>query len=90
MWFLKYIVCSESRIIFETESRDEVNGFTNALCDSYEANYEGSHSVFIKKGDHYFYSHATWFGASGVISRGHSPMPDQTDHFLKTYVKNHT
>ena len=82
----QYLVGKDKNIIFKTESRELLNKFTALLCDEYEENLKGSHEVFIKNGDEYLYSHATWFsGNGGVASRGCSPMPNQTERVLREY-----
>lgn len=80
-----YIVCSD-KILLETEDLSELDRFLNELCKKYRKELEGSHEVFIKKGDRYLYHHATWFGFTGVSSRGPGQPEDQTERFIKQYI----
>lgn len=84
----EYLVGKNKIIIFKTRDRDLLNRFTDALCDSYDEYYDDNdgHEVYIKDGDKYLYSHATWLdGCGNVTSRGVSPKPDQTEYFIEKY-----
>jgi hypothetical protein len=85
----QYLVGKSGLVIFKTDDRDLLNRFLDCLCDSYEENFDDNdgHEVYQRKGEKYFYSGATWFGGTGVSSRGVSPKPDQTEHFLKKYSR---
>ena len=81
-----YIVTRKRKVLLETKCEKELGIFTVKLCAQYEKDFDGSHAVYVKKDNRYFYSHATWFSGSGeVASRGKSPQPDVTQDFLRTF-----
>ena len=81
-----YIVTKNKKIIYETECLDLLNDFTEKLCDEYEKELTGAHSVYVKSHGRFFLSHLSWFSGSGEVnSRAYSPRPDQTEKFLREY-----